>query len=52
MEMGLHCGEVVKVKQHLFGIYLFSVLTPQGDECQSIAMREDEANRIIFEKIS
>ena len=52
MEMGFVCGEIIRVKQHSLGIYLVALLTKEGTECQSIALREDEANRIIFEKIS
>lgn len=51
MEIGFICGELIKIKLHQHGIYLVSVLTNSGEECQTIALRDEEANRIIFKEI-
>lgn len=51
MEMGFICGEIIKVKLHQNGVYLVSLLTNGGEECQSIAVRDNELSKIIFEKV-
>lgn len=51
MELGFVCGEIVRVKNHQLGIYVLSVLSYNGDECSTIALRDDEASRIKFEKL-
>ena len=51
MEMGFICGETVKVKNYQLGIYILSVLSHNGQECSTIAMRDDEASRIRFQKL-
>ena len=51
MEMGFICGEIVKVKLHQQGVYLVALLTNGGEECQTIAVRDGEMNKIIFEEL-
>lgn len=51
MELGFICGETIKIKKHQFGIWLVSVLSSNGDECQSIGLRNEEMDRIVLEEI-
>lgn len=51
MELGFICGEYVKPKRFQGGVWLVTILTDQKEECQTIALRHEELNRIIFEEI-
>ena len=50
MEIGFICGEIIKIKKHQLGIWLVDVLNENGSECQTIALRDDEIERIIMEE--
>ena len=51
MELGFICGEYIKPKKKQLGVWIVAVLTNQGEECQYIALRNEELNRIVIEEI-
>ena len=50
MEMGFICGQLIQLKRHSLGIWLVSILTDYGHECSTIALRDNELERITLEE--
>jgi Fe2+ transport system protein FeoA len=50
MELGFICGERIKVKKYQMGIWLVVLLTDYNEECQTMALRHEELDRIILEE--
>ena len=51
MELGFICGEYIKPKKYQMGIWLVTLMTDVGEECQTIALRNEELNRITLEEV-
>lgn len=50
MDMGFICGEKIRIKRYSSGIWLVGILTEMGNECSSIALRDEEMERIVLEE--
>jgi hypothetical protein len=50
MELGFICGERIKVKKYQMGVWLVALLTDYDEECQTMALRSEELNRIVIEE--
>lgn len=49
MEMGLLPGTLIEIVKHQSGLWIVNVLSEFGQIESTIALREEEADRIIFE---
>ena len=49
MEMGLMPGTLIEIVKHQTGLWVINILSEFGQVESTIALREDEAERIILE---
>ena len=49
MEMGFLPGVKIQVQKHVGGLWLLNILNGNHDVEQTIALRENEAERLLFE---
>jgi Fe2+ transport system protein FeoA len=48
MELGLTPGEKILIKDHKMGIWLIDVLSENGNTTYSLALRDEEAERVCL----
>jgi len=49
MEMGLMPGTMIELNKHQLGLWIINILSSSGGVDSTIALREEEAERIILE---
>ena len=50
LEMGLLPGSIIELLEHSNGLWVLNVLNEKGTKEFSIALRDDEAERIVLEE--
>lgn len=51
MEMGLINGEKIEIKDSRLGLWMVNVLTENNNVCQTIALRQEEIDKICLKEI-
>lgn len=49
MELGLINGQKIEIKSHQLGLWLINILSDNNTPISTIALRENEIERIIFD---
>lgn len=49
MELGMYKGEKIELVTHKYGLWMVNILNESNTVVSTVAMRDDEINRIILE---
>jgi Fe2+ transport system protein FeoA len=49
MELGLLEGQQIKLSKHSLGLWVVKILSENGDATSTLALREEELDRILIE---